>query len=78
MGGGGRAEGEAEAESPLSREPNPRTPGPQDHDLIQSQMLNQLSHPGAPGILFLGVKLILVFQYVILERSQASKLIRKC
>ena len=39
-----QAEGEEEAGSPLSREPNvrldPRTPGSQDHDLSQRQKLN--------------------------------------
>ena len=25
-------------------------PGPQHHDMSQRQMLNQLSHPGAPNI----------------------------
>ena len=47
------AEGEGEANSLLSGEPNvglhPRTP---DHDLSRRQMLNRLSHPGAPKILF--------------------------
>ena len=41
--------GEGEADSPLSREPNGSLiPGPRDHDLSQRQMLNQLSHLGAP------------------------------
>ena len=46
-----QAEGEGETDSPLSREPyvglNPRT-----HDLSQRQMLNRLSHPGTPIILY--------------------------
>ena len=29
------------------------TPKPRDHDLSQSQMLNQMSHPGAPNFNFL-------------------------
>ena len=28
-------------------------PGPWDHDLSQRQVLNHLSHPGAPACLFL-------------------------
>jgi len=37
----GAAEGEGEAGSPLSREPDvPRIPGSWDHDLIQRQTLN--------------------------------------
>lgn len=36
---GGEAEGKGEADSPLSREPDPRTPGPQDYDLSQGQVL---------------------------------------
>ena len=46
---------EGEADSPLIREPDPdldpRTP--EDHDLNRGQTLNWLSHPGAPGILYL-------------------------
>ena len=45
------AEGEGEAGSPLSREPdmglNPRT---LDHDLSRRQKFNGLRHPGAPEI----------------------------
>ena len=40
---GGAAE--EEASSWLNREPNT---GPWDHNLSPRQMLNQLSHPGAP------------------------------
>ena len=51
------AEAEGEADSLLSRKPNVglhegSIPGPQDHDLRQRQMLNQLSHPGAPAIIY--------------------------
>ena len=47
---GGWAEGEGEADSPLSRElMRGLIPGPWDHDLSQRQMLNHLSHPGAPN-----------------------------
>ena len=46
------AKGEGEADSSLSKEPNPgldpRTPGPRDHDLSRRQMLSQLSHTGTP------------------------------
>ena len=43
------AEGEGEVGSPLSREPDAGwITGPEDHDLSQRQMLNCLSHPGAP------------------------------
>ena len=39
---------ERKANSLLSRELDMGSiPGPQDHDLSQRQMLNQLSHPGA-------------------------------
>ena len=45
---GGGAEGEGEADSPLSREPNVRlNPRTQDHDLRRRQMFNQLSHSGS-------------------------------
>ena len=47
----GRGEGEGEADSPLSREMKMTwgsIPRPQDQDLGQRQMLNQLSHPGTP------------------------------
>ena len=40
-----------EAGSPLNKEPDVRQdsiPGPWDHDLSRRQMLNRLSHPGAP------------------------------
>ena len=48
-GGGGGAQG-GEADSPLSREPDVGSMlGPQDHDLTPRQMLNQLSHSGAPS-----------------------------
>ena len=43
-----QAEGEGEADSPLSREPKAGS-GSRDHDLSQKQMLNRLNHPGAPG-----------------------------
>ena len=46
-----QAEGEGEADSPLSREPMwGSIPGPWDHDLSQTlrQTLNQLSNPCAP------------------------------
>lgn len=42
---------EGETESSLSREPHTTLgsiPGPQNHDLSQRQMLNQLSHPCTP------------------------------
>ena len=42
---GGGTEGEGEAGSPLSREPNVES---WDHDLSWRQMLNQLNHPSAP------------------------------
>ena len=44
---------EGEADSLLSREPDARDSisGPWDHDLNQRQMLNQLCHLGAPGLL---------------------------
>ena len=43
------AEGEGEADSLLSREPYlGLDPSSWDHDLRQRQMLNRLSHPGAP------------------------------
>ena len=54
MGGGPveEGEGQAEADSRLSGEPDLGTWGstqePQDHHPSGSQMLNQLSHPGAP------------------------------
>ena len=45
---GGWAEGEGEADSPLSRElMRGLIPGPWDHDLSRRQMLNHLSHSGA-------------------------------
>ena len=51
VGWGGWAEGEGEADSPLSRElMRGLIPGSWDHDLSQRQMLNHLSHPGAPGL----------------------------
>ena len=53
MGGG--ADREGEADSSLSREPGcdvASIPGPRDHDLSRRQMLNQLSHPGAPASLY--------------------------
>ena len=44
------ADGEGEADSPLSREPEERFhPRTQAHDLSRRQTLNGLSHPGAPG-----------------------------
>ena len=49
---GAEAEGEGKASSSLSREPNtgldPRTSGPQDHELSQGQTPIQLIHPDAP------------------------------
>ena len=43
-------EGEGEADSPMSGEPNAGLiPGPQDHYLSWKQMLNWLSHPGTPN-----------------------------
>ena len=46
-----QAEGEREADSPLSREPaTGLVPGPWDHNLSQRQMLHQLNHPRAPGL----------------------------
>ena len=51
---GGGAEGEGEASSPLSKEPNlglrGLIPGPWDHDLSQREVINWLSHPGVPWI----------------------------
>ena len=51
---GGRAKGEGEADSPLSREPDvgldPGTPGSWPE---RRQTLNWLSHPGAPQSFFL-------------------------
>ena len=45
----GSREGEGEADSPLSREPDSSTiPGPPDHDPSPRQMLNRLSHLGTP------------------------------
>ena len=44
---GGGAEGEEEADAPLSREPY-CIPEHWDHGLSWRQGLNQLSHPGAP------------------------------
>ena len=42
-------EREGEADSLMSREPNAGSiPRPQDPDLSQRQMLNRVSHPGAP------------------------------
>ena len=41
-----QAKEEEEAGSPQSREPNV---GTWDHELSQMQMLNGLSHPGAPS-----------------------------
>ena len=50
-------EGEGEVDSPLSKEPNAGLdPGHQDHDLSWRQMLNQLSHPGAPILFFIFFK----------------------
>ena len=49
-----QAEGKGEAGSPLSREPDPGLiPGPWDYDLSRRQMLNPLSHSGAPDVLSL-------------------------
>ena len=46
---GGWAEGEGEADSPLSRElMRGLIPVSRDHNLSRRQMLNHLSHPGAP------------------------------
>ena len=46
-----QAKGEGEADPPLSRERNVRLhPRALDHDQNWRQMLNQLSHLGAPGI----------------------------
>ena len=43
------AEGEGEAYTPLSAEPDTGlNPSTLSHDLSQSQMLNQLSHPSTP------------------------------
>ena len=45
----GGVQGEGKADSPLHREPNVGlNPGIEDHDLSRRQMINQLSHPGAP------------------------------
>ena len=47
------AEGDREADSLLSREPDAKwgsISGPQDHDLNRRQPLNWLSHPGAPYV----------------------------
>ena len=53
MSGGG-AEGEREADSSLSREQTHGSIlGLQDHDLNQREMLNHLSHPGAPKFCFM-------------------------
>ena len=41
-------------------------PGPQDHDLTWRQMLNQLSQPGAAGLLFLSVCLILTHSHTFI------------
>lgn len=46
-----QTEGEREAGSLLSREPNVGLDGPWDHDLRQRWPLNGLSHPGAPGLM---------------------------
>jgi len=46
----GWAEGEGEAGSPLSREPNAGLWDPGDHDLSRRQTLNRLTHPGAPPV----------------------------
>ena len=48
-GGGKRGEGEGQADSLLSMQPDMwgSIPGPWDHDLSQSKMFNQLSHPDA-------------------------------
>ena len=55
MGGGARGEGEADFF--LSREPDS---GPEDHDPISRQMLNLLSHPGAPRVCILNHGLLVV------------------
>ena len=48
------AEGEGEADSPLSSEPaRGSTPGLRDHDLGRRQILNRLSHSGVPWNVFL-------------------------
>ena len=45
-----QAEGEEEADSPLSREPDVGLqPGPRDHDLGPRQTLSQPSPPGIPS-----------------------------
>lgn len=47
MGEGAEEEGQGQADSPLSGEPNTELdPGPLDFNLSQNQMLNQLGHPG--------------------------------
>ena len=38
-----------------------RTPEPRDHDLSRSQMLNRLSHPGAPLLLFFTFRMVIHF-----------------
>ena len=57
-----------------SRQPRARcrawTHKPWDHDLSWSQMLNQLSHPGAPGIHLLKKK---VYLFILRESEHAHK-----
>ena len=60
--------------SKVSTEQGPRCPGPWDHDLIQKQMLNGLSYPGAPEMTFLKQKTYLTFFYF--EYFQVFSLIR--
>jgi len=51
ISGRGGGEGEREAGSPLSREPDAASiPGSWDHDLSRRQLLNRLSYPGAPKL----------------------------
>ena len=50
---GGGAEGEGEADSLMSRDPDMGLdPGPWDRDLSCRQTCSQLSHPGAPKFPF--------------------------
>ena len=61
-GVGGRVQGEGEADSPLSREPDvEHDPGIRDHDLSRRQMLNGVSHPGSLHCTLLSNKIKCVF-----------------
>ena len=69
-GGMEGAEGEKEADSPLSGEPHA---GLNPNTLSQKHMLNPLSHPGAPSSTFINIKdrilkiLLSMFRYLKYE-----------